>query len=154
MTTGTTPRPMKHDADHYGLIREDAAGAHHGAGWWVSLTRRGHRIVRLFRDSIYGSSDAVYRQARACRDAILFAIPPAADEGQAVLPRKNSRSGTSEATEGSGQKLYEGQGFPAVHTGRNRLPVVRKRSSSNSTSCSSRMRPCPRPSFMANSRQP
>ena len=72
----TTPGQMKHHADHYGLRREEASGTHRGAGWWVSLRRRGHRIVTLFKDSIYGSGDAAYRQARAYRDAILFRPPP------------------------------------------------------------------------------
>ncbi|WP_246753488.1 hypothetical protein [Agrobacterium sp. OT33] len=90
-----TPGQMKHDADHYGLRREEASGAHHGAGWWVSLRRRGHRIVRLFKDSVYGSGDAAYRQARAYRDAILLAIAPATNHEQAVLLRKNNRSGIS-----------------------------------------------------------
>ncbi|MFK3781353.1 hypothetical protein [Agrobacterium sp. NPDC089420] len=95
MTDGTTPRQTKHDAAHYGLRREEASGAHHGAGWWVSLRRRGHRIVKLFKDSVYGSGGAAYRQARAYRDAIILAIPPATNHGQAVLLRKNNRSGIS-----------------------------------------------------------
>ncbi|WCK77862.1 hypothetical protein [Agrobacterium fabrum] len=88
-------RQTKHDADTYGLRREKAAEAHHGAGWWVSIRRRGHRIVRLFKDSIYGSGDEAYRQARAYRDAIILAIPPATNLEQAVLLRKNNRSGIS-----------------------------------------------------------
>ncbi|MGQ3145821.1 MAG: hypothetical protein ACT6T3_05775 [Agrobacterium sp.] len=68
MTLERNPKQTKHDAETYGLRREEAAGARHGAGWWVSIRRRGHRIVRLFKDSIYGSGDAAYRQARACRD--------------------------------------------------------------------------------------
>ncbi|MND30404.1 hypothetical protein [Agrobacterium tumefaciens] len=90
-----TPGQMKHDADHYGLRREEASGAHHGAGWWVSLRRRGHRIVRLFKDSVYGSGGAAYRQARAYRDAIILAIAPATNLEQAVLLRRNNRSGIS-----------------------------------------------------------
>lgn len=92
---GTVAKRTKHDADSYGLRREEAAGAHRGAGWWVSLRRRGHRIVRLFKDSIYGSGDEAYRQARAYRDAIILAIPPATNLEQAVLLRKNNRSGIS-----------------------------------------------------------
>ncbi|MCZ7451021.1 hypothetical protein O8B93_25970 [Agrobacterium rhizogenes] len=95
MPVGARPKQTKHDADHYGLRREEAAGAHRGAGWWVSLRRRGHRIVRLFKDSVYGSGDAAYRQARAYRDAIILAIPPATNHEQAVLLRKNNRSGIS-----------------------------------------------------------
>ncbi|WP_233282694.1 hypothetical protein [Agrobacterium tumefaciens] len=95
MTIERNPRHTKHDADTYGLGREEAAGARHGAGWWVSIRRRGHRIVRLFKDSIYGSGDAAYRQARAYRDAIILAIPPATNIEQAVLLRKNNRSGIS-----------------------------------------------------------
>ncbi|MFK3776925.1 hypothetical protein [Agrobacterium sp. NPDC089420] len=95
MTVGARSKQTKHDADHYGLRREEAAGAHRGAGWWVSLRRRGHRIVRLFKDSVYGSGDAAYRQARAYRDAIILAIPPATNHEQAVLLRKNNRSGIS-----------------------------------------------------------
>ncbi|OOO17789.1 hypothetical protein BS627_19855 [Agrobacterium salinitolerans] len=88
-------RQTKHDADSYGLHREETAGVRHGAGWWVSLRRRGHRIVRLFKDSVYGSGDEAYRQARAYRDAIILAIPPATNHEQAVLLRKNNRSGIS-----------------------------------------------------------
>ncbi|PYG58444.1 hypothetical protein N434_02355, partial [Rhizobium sp. UGM030330-04] len=39
--------------------------------------------------------DAAYRQARAYRDAILLAIAPATNHEQAVLLRKNNRSGIS-----------------------------------------------------------
>ncbi|MDH6298828.1 hypothetical protein [Agrobacterium fabrum] len=92
---GTVAKRTKHDADSYGLRREEAAGAHRGAGWWVSLRRRGHRIVRLFKDSVCGSGDEAYRQARAYRDAIILAIPPATNHEQAVLLRKNNRSGIS-----------------------------------------------------------
>ena len=95
MTIEKISRQTKHDADTYGLRREKAAEAHHGAGWWVSIRRRGHRIVRLFKDSIYGSGDETYRQARAYRDAIILAIPPATNHEQAVLLRKNNRSGIS-----------------------------------------------------------
>ncbi|WP_254229060.1 hypothetical protein [Agrobacterium salinitolerans] len=95
MTIERNPRHTKHDAGTYGLSREEAAGARHGSGWWVSIRRRGHRIVRLFKDSIYGSGDAAYRQARAYRDAIILAIPPATNIEQAVLLRKNNRSGIS-----------------------------------------------------------
>lgn len=95
VTLERNPRHTKHDADSYGLRREEAAGARYGAGWWVSIRRRGHGIVRLFKDSIYGSGDAAYRQARAYRDAIILAIPPATNHEQAVLLRKNNRSGIS-----------------------------------------------------------
>ena len=95
MTLERNPKQTKHDAETYGLRREEAAGTRHGAGWWVSIRRRGHRIVRLFKDSIYGSGDAAYRQARAYRDAILLAIPPATNHEQAVLLRRNNRSGIS-----------------------------------------------------------
>lgn len=88
-------RQTKHDTDTYGLRREEAAAARHGAGWWVSIRRRGQRIVRLFKDSIYGSGDAAYRQARAYRDAIILAIPPPTNIEQAVLLRRNNRSGIS-----------------------------------------------------------
>ncbi|WP_233285213.1 hypothetical protein [Agrobacterium tumefaciens] len=90
MTLERNPRQTKHDAETYGLRREEAAGTRHGAGWWVSIRRRGHRIVRLFKDSIYGSGDAAYRQARAYRDAILLAIPPATNHEQAVLLRRTT----------------------------------------------------------------
>lgn len=95
MTIEKISRQTKHDADTYGLRREEAAAARHGAGWWVSIRRRGHRIVRLFKDSIYGSGDAAYRQARAYRDAIILAIPPPTNIEQAVLLRRNNRSGIS-----------------------------------------------------------
>ncbi|MCZ7450974.1 hypothetical protein O8B93_25710 [Agrobacterium rhizogenes] len=95
MTIEKISRQTKHDADRYGLRREEAAGVRHGAGWWVSIRRRGHRIVRLFKDSIYGSGEEAYRQARAYRDAIILAIPPATNLEQAVLVRKNNRSGIS-----------------------------------------------------------
>lgn len=84
----------KHDADGYGLNREEA-NERRGAGWWVSLRRRGHKIVRLFKDSVYGSDEATYSVARAYRDAIIEAIPPATNHEQAVLLRKNNRSGIS-----------------------------------------------------------
>lgn len=84
----------KHDADSYGLNREEA-NERRGAGWWVSLRRRGHKIIRLFKDSIYGSDDEAYHQARAFRDAIIEAIPPATNQEQAVLLRKNNKSGIS-----------------------------------------------------------
>lgn len=84
----------KHDADNYGLKREDA-NERRGAGWWVSLRRRGHRIVRLFKDSVYGCDKATYKAARAYRDAIIEAIPPATNHEQAVLLRKNNQSGVS-----------------------------------------------------------
>lgn len=84
----------KHDADGYGLHREEA-NERRGAGWWVSLRRRGHKIVRLFKDSIYGSDDGAYCQARAYRDGIIAAIPPATNHEQAVLLRKNNQSGIS-----------------------------------------------------------
>ena len=84
----------KHDADNYGLKREDA-NERRGASWWVSLRRRGHRIVRLFKDSVYGCDEAAYTAARAYRDAIIEAIPPATNHEQAVLLRKNNQSGIS-----------------------------------------------------------
>lgn len=84
----------KHDADNYGLKREDA-NERRGAGWWVSLRRRGHRIVRLFKESVYGCDEAAYTAARAYRDAIIEAIPPATNHEQAVLLRKNNQSGIS-----------------------------------------------------------
>ncbi|KQQ44918.1 hypothetical protein ASF69_08950 [Rhizobium sp. Leaf311] len=84
----------KHDADNYGLKREDA-NERRGAGWWVSLRRRGHRIVRLFKDSVYGCDEAAYEAARAYRDSIIEAIPPATNHEQAVLLRKNNQSGIS-----------------------------------------------------------
>ena len=84
----------KHDADAYGLKREEA-NERRGAGWWVSLRRRGHRIVRLFKDSVYGCDEATYKAARAYRDAIIEAIPPATNHEQAVLLRKNNKSGIS-----------------------------------------------------------
>lgn len=82
------------EADNYGLKREDA-NERRGASWWVSLRRRGHRIVRLFKDSVYGSDEAAYKAARAYRDAIIEAIPPATNHEQAVLLRKNNQSGIS-----------------------------------------------------------
>ncbi|NTF34812.1 hypothetical protein G6L88_22440 [Rhizobium skierniewicense] len=84
----------KHDADGYGLKREEA-NERRGAGWWVSLRRRGHRIVRLFKDSVYGCDEATYKAARAYRDVIIEAIPPATNHEQAVLLRKNNQSGIS-----------------------------------------------------------
>ncbi len=84
----------KHDAEGYGLTREEA-NERRGAGWWVSLRRRGHKIVRLFKDSVYGSNESAYAQAYAYRDAIIEAIPPATNHEQAVLLRKNNKSGIS-----------------------------------------------------------
>lgn len=84
----------KHDANGYGIHREEA-NERRGASWWVSLRRRGHKVVRLFKDSIYGSHEAAYLAARAYRDAIIEAIPPATNHEQAVLLRKNNQSGIS-----------------------------------------------------------
>ncbi|UHS64289.1 hypothetical protein HRR99_19710 [Agrobacterium vaccinii] len=84
----------KHDAEGYGLAREEA-NERRGAGWWVSLRRRGHKIVRLFKDSVYSTDKAAYKAARAYRDAIIEAIPPATNHEQAVLLRKNIKSGIS-----------------------------------------------------------
>ncbi|WP_320203982.1 hypothetical protein [Agrobacterium rosae] len=84
----------KHDAEGYGLNREEA-NERRGAGWWVSLRRRGHKVVRLFKDSIYGSDEATYLAARAYRDAIIEGIPPATNHEQAVLLRKTNKSGIS-----------------------------------------------------------
>ncbi|NTF07996.1 hypothetical protein G6L37_17660 [Agrobacterium rubi] len=76
------------------MKREDA-NERRGASWWVSLRRRGHRIVRLFKDSVYGNDEAAYKAARAYRDAVIEAIPPATNHEQAVLLRKNNQSGIS-----------------------------------------------------------
>lgn len=48
-----------HDADGCGLSREEAY-ERRGADWWVNLRRRDHKIVRLFKDGIYGSGNAAY----------------------------------------------------------------------------------------------
>ncbi|WP_234934218.1 hypothetical protein [Agrobacterium vitis] len=82
------------DADTYALFREEH-NENHGAGWWVDLRRRGIRVVRLFKDSIYGSSQASYAQAKIYRDAIISVLPPATNHEQAVLLRKNNKSGIS-----------------------------------------------------------
>ena len=49
--------------------------------------------LRLFKDSVYGSDEVAYKTARAYRDAIIEAIPPATNHEQAVLLRKNNQSG-------------------------------------------------------------
>lgn len=82
------------DADTYGLLREEA-NSNRGAGWWVNLRRRGHKVVRLFKDSIYGSPQASFEQARAYRDAVITALPPPTNHEQAVLLRRNNQSGIS-----------------------------------------------------------
>jgi hypothetical protein len=82
------------DARTYGLTREEP-NKNRGAGWSVAVRRRGHKIARLFKDSIYGSSDASYAQARAYRDAIITALPPPTNHEQAVQIRKNNQSGIS-----------------------------------------------------------
>lgn len=82
------------DAGRYGLTREEANN-NRGAGWSVALKRRGHKIVRLFKDSLYGSSEASYREARAYRDAVISALPPPTNHEQAVQIRKNNHSGIS-----------------------------------------------------------
>ncbi|TIX90810.1 hypothetical protein [Rhizobium sp. P44RR-XXIV] len=82
------------DADRYGLTREEA-NSNRGAGWSVALKRRGHKIVRLFKDSLYGSSEASYCEARAYRDAVISALPPPTNHEQAVQIRKNNQSGIS-----------------------------------------------------------
>ncbi|BCH58700.1 hypothetical protein RvVAR0630_13240 [Agrobacterium vitis] len=82
------------DADTYALFREEH-NENHGAGWWVDLRRRGIRVVRLFKDSIYGSPQASFDQAKAYRDAAISVLPPATNHEQAVLLRKNNKSGIS-----------------------------------------------------------
>ncbi|TDK35672.1 hypothetical protein E2F50_12125 [Rhizobium deserti] len=82
------------DADSYALTREEP-NKNRGAGWSVGIRRRGHRIVRLFKDSIYGSSEASYAEARAYRDAVISALPPPTNVEQAVLLRRNNQSGIS-----------------------------------------------------------
>ncbi|TCN34139.1 hypothetical protein EV184_102451 [Sinorhizobium americanum] len=54
------------DVDIYGIWREEA-NERRGAGWWVSLSRQGQRVVRLFKDSVYSSPDASLAQAEAYR---------------------------------------------------------------------------------------
>lgn len=85
---------MVDDADSYALTREEP-NKNRGAGWSVGIRRRGQRIVRLFKDNIYGSSEASYAQARAYRDAVISALPPPTNVEQAVLLRKNNQSGIS-----------------------------------------------------------
>ncbi|NSZ16351.1 hypothetical protein [Agrobacterium vitis] len=80
--------------DSYALFREEH-NENHGAGWWVDLRRRGMRVVRLFKDSIYGSPQASFDQAKAYRDAVMSVLPPATNHEQAVLLRKNNKSGIS-----------------------------------------------------------
>jgi hypothetical protein len=87
-------RPIEDDADTYALTREEP-NRNRGAGWSVALRRRGHKIVRLFKDSIYGSSEASYAQARTYRDAIITALPPRTNHEQAVQLRRNNQSGIS-----------------------------------------------------------
>lgn len=89
-----TETPPADDADTYALNREEP-NERRGGGWTVALRRRGHKIVRLFKDSIYGSSEAAYAQARAYRDAIITALPPLTNLEQAVKIRKNNQSGIS-----------------------------------------------------------
>ncbi|MEB2848211.1 hypothetical protein [Endobacterium cereale] len=86
--------PPADDADTYALNREEP-NERRGGGWTVAIRRRGKKIVRLFKDSIYGSSDAAYAQARAYRDAIITALPPPTNLEQAVKIRKNNKSGIS-----------------------------------------------------------
>jgi hypothetical protein len=86
-------RPMD-DAGQYGLTREEA-NSNRGAGWSVALKRRGHKIVRQFKDGLYGSPEASYRQARAYRDAVISSLPPPTNHEQAVQIRKNNQSGIS-----------------------------------------------------------
>ncbi len=88
------PRSVHHEADRYALEREEA-NKRHGAGWWVRLRRRGRRIVRLFKDSIYGSPEASFAQAKAYRDAVISAVPPPTNHEQAVRLRKTNTSGIS-----------------------------------------------------------
>jgi hypothetical protein len=89
-----TGHPPEDDADTYALTREEP-NKNRGAGWSVALRRRGRKIVRLFKDSVYGSSEASYAQARAYRDAIISALPPRTNHEQAVKLRKNNQSGIS-----------------------------------------------------------
>ncbi|MVA59178.1 hypothetical protein [Agrobacterium vitis] len=96
----TVPRPIVNNttsadsSDTYALLREEH-NENHGAGWWVNLRRRGIRVVRLFKDSIYGSPQASFEQAKAYRDAVISVLPPATNHEQAVLLRKNNKSGIS-----------------------------------------------------------
>jgi hypothetical protein len=94
MDKNTAREPPEDDADTYALTREEP-NRNRGAGWLVALRRRGHKIVRLFKDSIYGSSEASYAQARAYRDAIITALPPRTNHEQAVQIRRNNQSGIS-----------------------------------------------------------
>jgi hypothetical protein len=94
LTSKDTSRADEDDADTYGLTREEP-NRNRGAGWSVALRRRGYKIVRLFKDSIYGSSEASYAQARAYRDAIITALPPRTNHEQAVQIRRNNQSGIS-----------------------------------------------------------
>eukprot|EP00913_Durusdinium_trenchii_P031538 g29530.t1 len=89
-----TVESLADDADSYALTREEP-NKNRGAGWSVALRRRGHRIVRLFKDSIYGSPEGSYAEARAYRDAVISALPPPTNVEQAVLLRKNNQSGIS-----------------------------------------------------------
>ncbi|MUZ66377.1 hypothetical protein [Agrobacterium vitis] len=73
------------NADSYALLREEH-NENHGAGWWVNLRRRGTRVVRLFKDSIYGSPQASFDQAKAYRDVIISVLPPATNHEQACVP--------------------------------------------------------------------
>jgi hypothetical protein len=86
--------PPVDDADTYALTRE-LPNKRRGGGWSVALRRRGKKIVRLFKDSIYGSPEAAYTQARAYRDAVISALPPLTNLEQAVKIRKNNQSGIS-----------------------------------------------------------
>lgn len=79
---------------HYGLRRE-VANDRRGAGWWVNLRRRGRRISRLFKDSVYGSEDAAKAQAIAYRNAVIEALPPLTNHEQAVRLRSTNQSGIS-----------------------------------------------------------
>lgn len=91
---GQTIAPPADDADTYALNREEP-NERRGGGWTVALRRRAKKIVRLFKDSIYGSSETAYAQARAYRDAIITALPPPTNLEQAVKIRKNNKSGIS-----------------------------------------------------------
>ncbi|BCH67314.1 hypothetical protein RvVAT039_pl01470 (plasmid) [Agrobacterium vitis] len=61
----------------------------------MDLRRRGIRVVRLFKDNIYGSPQASFDHAKAYRDAVMSVLPPATNHEQAVLLRKNNKSGIS-----------------------------------------------------------
>lgn len=64
-------------------------------GWWVSLRRRGMRIVKRFSDGVWGGKAQALAAAKDYRNALIREIPPLSKLERLNLKRKDNRSGVS-----------------------------------------------------------